>query len=358
MENRILGIDLARALALMGMIIVNFKIFFGESGNQLLVYLASTIEGKASATFVFLAGTTMALMSNNAIRQNNQEKISFIKIKIFKRAMFLFVFGLLFVPIWDADILHFYGIYMMISIYFITKKTSGIFFGVYCFMVIYLILFFIFDYDKGWNFELLEYSGFWTVGGFIKNLFFNGFHPVFAWVVFMLVGLWFGKQNINDTRFLKKVFFISLCFFIFIHISSKLLISFIGNGDAVLIEELNYLIGTQAMPPLIIYLLNGIFISLVIVSASILFVKKFTQSKIILALNKMGQLTLSLYIFHIILGIIPFILIDENVMGSFCIEFSLIYSFVFIVFCILFANIWLKYNTYGPFEALMRKISK
>ena len=357
MTNRILGIDFARALALIGMIIVNFKIFFGENGNELLVYLASTIEGKASATFVFLAGVGIALMSNNTLKQNNQEKICSIKNKIFKKAIFLFFFGLLFIPIWDADILHFYGIYMLITIYFIPKKPSYILFGAFSFMVFYVVLFFIFNYEKGWDFELLEYSGFWTIDGFIRNLFFNGFHPVFAWVVFMLIGLWLGKQNIDDTKFLKRLFFISGFSFIFIHLFSKFLINFLAQDNTVLLEELTYLIGTEAIPPLPIYLLNGIFISFIVVSGSILFTKKFNGSKLVLALNKMGQLSLSIYIFHIIIGIIPFLLIVENKMGTFSIEFSLFYSFIFSFISLVFANIWLKYTSYGPFETLMRKLS-
>ena len=50
------------------------------------------------------------------------------------------------------------------------------------------------NYEIGWNFETLEYQGFWTINGFIRNLFFNGFHPVIPWTSFMLFGYWFGKK--------------------------------------------------------------------------------------------------------------------------------------------------------------------
>ena len=65
-------------------------------------------------------------------------------------------------------------------------------FGVFCFLRnralilvigILNLLFFgmllFFDYESGWNFEELTYSGFWTIDGFIRNLFFNGFHLFF-----------------------------------------------------------------------------------------------------------------------------------------------------------------------------------
>ena len=33
MKNRVIGIDVARALAVIGMIVVNFKIIFGDKGT-------------------------------------------------------------------------------------------------------------------------------------------------------------------------------------------------------------------------------------------------------------------------------------------------------------------------------------
>ncbi|MCF6268478.1 MAG: DUF1624 domain-containing protein [Melioribacteraceae bacterium] len=75
MTNRLVGIDVARALAIMGMIIVNFKIAFGENGNEVYKLFASLFEGKAAATFVLLAGVGIAFISNNAIRNNDELKL-------------------------------------------------------------------------------------------------------------------------------------------------------------------------------------------------------------------------------------------------------------------------------------------
>ena len=58
MKKRILGYDIARALAIIGMVIVNFKIVMGadEHGPHWLLSFASLFEGRAAATFVVLAG--------------------------------------------------------------------------------------------------------------------------------------------------------------------------------------------------------------------------------------------------------------------------------------------------------------
>jgi hypothetical protein len=65
LNTRIVGYDLARALAIMGMVVVNFKVVMGasEAGPDWLVWLVNLLEGRAAATFVVLAGVGMSLIS-------------------------------------------------------------------------------------------------------------------------------------------------------------------------------------------------------------------------------------------------------------------------------------------------------
>ena len=78
-KKRIIGIDVARALAVVGMIIVNFKIVFGGEGSTWLKAFAQVFEGKAAATFVVLAGVGLALITKSAIETGNREKLSTAK---------------------------------------------------------------------------------------------------------------------------------------------------------------------------------------------------------------------------------------------------------------------------------------
>ena len=89
MKNRLIGIDVARALAIIGMIIVNFKIVFGENGNEIFKLFSSFFEGKAAATFVVLAGIGIAFMSNSAVISRDKTQIRRTQIRVAKRAMFL-----------------------------------------------------------------------------------------------------------------------------------------------------------------------------------------------------------------------------------------------------------------------------
>ena len=108
-SSRIIGYDVARALAILGMVIVNFKTVMYDkiSGADWLGGFVNLFEGRAASTFVILAGVGMTLMSKRAIAENDIPKIKQIQNTLFKRSLFLFIVGLMYTPIWPADILHF-----------------------------------------------------------------------------------------------------------------------------------------------------------------------------------------------------------------------------------------------------------
>ena len=48
--------------------------------------------------------------------------------------------------------------------------------------------------------ETLDYHGFWTIGGQLRNLLYNGFHPVIPWAAFVLAGIWLGRHDLTDAK--------------------------------------------------------------------------------------------------------------------------------------------------------------
>lgn len=357
MKNRLIGIDVARALAVIGMIIVNFKVVFGEKGESWFKIFAHLFEGKAAATFVVLAGLGLALMSNSAIQNQDKPKIKTAQKRIFKRAIFLFFVGLSYIWIWPADILHFYGIYMLIALLFIQQKPKIIFLGTIFFIFLFPVLLLFLDYENGWNFQTLAYTDFWTLNGFLRNLFFNGFHPVIPWTAFILMGLWLGKQNLYNDKFIQKTFWLSFVFFASIQSTSYLFIQNLSEGNPSAREELSIIFGTNPMPPLPLYLLNGISFAFMLITACIYIVKKNPQNIIFIALQKTGKLALTFYVLHVILGMGAIELLFTTTLGDYSINFSVVYALAFSLFCIGFALIWLKFRKIGPFEWLMRKVT-
>jgi uncharacterized protein len=357
MKERIIGIDVARALAVIGMIIVNFKVVLGENGLGWLKSFASVFDGKAAATFVVLAGVGLALMTNSALKNNDKLKLKIAQLRIAKRALFLFIIGLSYIVIWPADILHFYGIYMLFVLLLLTSSQKKILISAIALIFLYPLLIGLWNYETGWNFSTLDYLDFWTLKGFFRNLFFNGFHPVIPWTSFMLFGFWFGKQDLKNNQFVKKAFWISSFAFILIQVLSHFSIVALSQGDQQTLTELTEIIGTNPMPPLPVYMFNGIAIAVSVISACILIGKRFPTNKIVGALNKTGQLALTFYVAHVIIGMGIIEAINPSKMGTYPVEFSITYALLFSLLCILFAVIWLKNKKSGPLEWIMRKLS-
>lgn len=63
--KRIEAFDFARALAILGMMLVNYKIVFtyGRVKSPLLTNLIEVLEGRAAAVFLILAGLGIGLMT-------------------------------------------------------------------------------------------------------------------------------------------------------------------------------------------------------------------------------------------------------------------------------------------------------
>ncbi|MFT6799050.1 MAG: hypothetical protein ACJAWA_001174 [Nonlabens sp.] len=133
--------------------------------------------------------------------------------------------------------------------------------------------------------------------------------------------------------------------------------SFLSEGNQETAEELTEILGTNPMPPLPIYMFNGSAIAFAIISACIIIAKRFENNKIIDALNKTGQLALTFYVAHVIIGMGIIDAINPAKTGNYSVEFSVVYALVFSLLCIVFAVIWRKYKTYGPLEWIMRKIT-
>ncbi len=122
-SNRIQGFDVARAFAIMGMMLVNYKIVFtyGIKKHMLLSGFLGVFEGRAVAVFIILAGIGIGLMTKKSYFSGSLEVRKQIRITVLKRALFLFVLGqILYAGFgWSADILHYYGVFMVMICFFI-----------------------------------------------------------------------------------------------------------------------------------------------------------------------------------------------------------------------------------------------
>lgn len=358
MKQRVTGFDLARALAIFGMVIVNFKIAMNaETGNFLLMSFAGLFEGRASALFVILAGVGVTFLTNNARESSDRPLVLKNRLSLIKRGLLLIAIGLVYTPIWEADILHFYGFYFLIAAAIFTVNDKALLFFSAIIMLIFPVLMLFLNYEQNWNWSTLTYENFWSFDGMIRHIVFNGFHPIFPWAAFLIFGMWLGRQDLSKSVMRNKLLAWSLITLLATECGFYLIRLTIGDGSALEMtsEEVTFLFSTSIIPPLPQYIISAGSSAVVVLVACLYFSERFSESNINKWLYKTGQLSLTLYVAHVIIGM--GILESIGRLENQTINFSLLSALIFCVCGIVFSVVWLKFFKTGPLEWIFRKVA-
>ena len=346
MIERLIGLDIARYLAFVGMVLVNFDIAmsYGVQSNEgFFKEFIGQLQGRASATFVVLAGIGLGLSS---FKKESQTVNTIVK-----RSIFLLILGLLNMTIFEGDILHYYAFYFLFGVFLLPFGNRALILVISILNLVFFSMMLFIDYESGWNFEELTYSGFWTIDGFTRNLFFNGFHPVFPWLGFFLLGMLMSRVLLKKRQVQIKMISWGLIAIIFSEIMSFIISGYVIPADS----ELQFLFMTDSMPPMPLYFLAASGSALLTIGLCLLVSEKFRESKIYSLIAPAGTQTLTLYVLHIIVGL-GFI----DAIGFTGTQTSSQAFVAAIIFCILgtiFAFTWSKWFRRGIFESLMRKLT-
>ena len=358
MKQRVAGFDLARALAIFGMVIVNFKIAMNaEIGNLLLMSFSGLFEGRASALFVILAGVGVTFLTNKTRESGDGSLVLRSRLSLIKRGLLLIAIGFAYSPIWEADILHFYGFYFLIAAAIFTVNGKALLFLSAIIMLIFPALMLFLNYEQNWNWSTLSYENFWSLDGIIRHVVFNGFHPVFPWAAFLIFGMWLGRQDLSQSLMRNKLLAWSLITLLVTECGFYLIRVTIGDGSALDMtsEEVTFLFSTSIIPPLPQYIISAGSSAVVVLVACLYFSDRFSESKINKWLCKTGQLSLTLYVAHVIIGMGTLESIGR--LENQTINFSLVSALIFCVCGIVFSVVWLKFFKTGPLEWIFRKVA-
>jgi len=358
MQPRIIGFDLARAYAIFGMFIVNFNFSFGAVMNPTdnLSRFLNIFTGNSTAIFIICAGMGLSLMISKG--DFDPEKKKQIRTKIVKRSWFLFALGLLLYNWWSGDILHFYGGYMHLAAFLLfLNKRWYLLFILLAIGIFHVLLFFI-PIETGWDFTTFKYTDFWSVSGFLRNTFYNGWNSFFPWIAYFLLGMWLGKLNWNAKHVKLLVFLSGLVLFTIIRT-----LRFFAARDLFNPFWKNYM-EAEYFPPYLPFMLITIGFALMVIPVCISIGERFSTSKLILVLQKTGQMTLSLYVIHLTLGMIILAAFTHKTYTGLLEDelptppiYILLYAVLFYALSVLFSYLWRKKFKHGPLEYLMRKFS-
>lgn len=352
--TRLTALDYARAWAIFGMIIVNYKLAMevGDHGAIWLHTIAGLFEGRASALFVVLAGIGVSLMTAKARLSRDQHMIRENRKTLVRRAVFLFIVGtVLLLTGWSADILHYYAVFLLLAAVLITVSDRTLLILTGLVLIVSSSMLILLDYSKGWDSGFHRYADFWTGEGFILNLMFNGYHPLFPWSSFFLIGMWLGRKGWWGGNHRRKLMIYSLSGAVIFELLSYFLIHWTSPWlDA---DSASYLFTTKPMPPTLLYVCSAACLAVAVITICFYIVERFEKNRLTGWLIWTGQLSLSHYLGHIFIGL--GLLEAVGYLNNGHLGFAVAYGCGYFVMAVIFSWAWRKRVKRGPMELLMRK---
>jgi len=356
-KHRIESYDVARSVAVIGMVVVNYASIFhptGVHGWNWLVETADFLAGRAASLFIMLAGIGIGPMAQGAFRDNDHAKMSLVRYSLLKRSFFLLVAGFCLMQFWGSDILHFYALYLVLASWLLFCRPSTLM----SMIGINFLVFSIFFYLMQGEVELPIQGASWMVDA-IDEYFLGGLYAVLPWGTFMLIGFLVVRSGlIHDRLGLTKAFFWALAAFLGIVVFRAVL----GHWQASTLDAdqftfVDLLYMEEGFPITPLFFLSSTATSIMVITTVILLEKVGILQNLFSLLKDMGRFTLTIYIAHILLGQGV-----RHVLKSFFFSTDslLVFQmsvFVCLIVTVCFAKYWARHFRYGPLEWLMRYLT-
>jgi len=234
---RLVGVDLARAIAVIGMFAVHVGPF-GATGNGVADWFLELAGGRASALFAMLAGFSLTLIAG---RPEPKEGLAFrqARARILIRAAVLFVVGTLLAMtnFGGAEILSFYALYFVLALPLLRLPARKL-------AALALVLALVTPQLNYGLRLLLSESAVRTVDTYdplarisdvgVLDLTLTGLYPAITWMTFVVTGMAVGRLDLTSWDVRKKLAAVAASMIAFGYGVSWLLLRVTGGAKYVM----------------------------------------------------------------------------------------------------------------------------
>ena len=358
--TRQIGLDVTRAIALIGVVVMNFH---GTLHNWLNDWTIGTdfwhrvfniytgaLSTRFAATFVLVAGIGTALFSRK-VYENHQD-IAKHRMRLLRRGAVLLFGGYFLNHAWPGTILFYYGAYFMLSAIFIMWKSRSIIFVA---LATALSATAIATWEAsrqkdGHSTNWLHPLSIDSFTDLILRIFVDYTHPVFPWLAFFCLGIVIGR-NLEMVKTKRRAILL-LCFALIVLCYS--ISAIIDHFDLRTNEIVYWMTSLQPFNRSLLYTLSTAAIAVIAFLVISQLSEKYQHKKLVIHLQRSGQLTLSLYLLHVLAF---YIFVNwSHLISSSGLDTAFIFAAGFWIFAITIASWWQHHFGQGPAERLYRVI--
>lgn len=337
--GRIKGIDMARGLAMAGMVVVHFVSRFQEP-DRTLTEAAGLFHGRAMPLFMLLGGVGVSLLTTRSATPNRDLAI---------RAVLLFSLGLYLTETIDrlAIVLPSYGLLFVVAMALRRSPSALLLALVPTITAIGAVTYqTVGDPREATTYDsLLETEG-------IESLLFDGFYPLFPVAAFFVFGLWLGRLDLRSDSTATALTVGGLATAVGTWVLTASLVSGLdlatrvgGAGDDGRFQwpRLLDLDGHSAMP---VWVLSALGTSSAVLGLSLLIARRVPG--LVRPLIAVGSMSLTFYVFQAWLTN----LVPDTTETSVGVEW--LYAIGVYVTFTVFALMWRLRFRSGPLERILR----
>ncbi len=209
--GRIVGVDVARCVALIGMIATHALPTRDVDGGLGLAH--EIAGGRASALFAVLAGVSLALMSGGTDPVRGAERRA-VRVGLAARALTIALIGLILgaLPTTIAIILTYYGVLFLLGLPFLGLRWKALaVFGGAWLLVAPVLSHLARPHLPPRGFESPHPAALADPWQMLTELTFTGYYPAVPWLGYLLVGMAIGRTDLRRWRTTVVVLSLGAC---------------------------------------------------------------------------------------------------------------------------------------------------
>jgi uncharacterized membrane protein YeiB len=357
-SDRVAGYDVARALALLGMVVVHFSLVAAadRSGPPWMTTVLGLLDGRAAMLFVILAGVGVTLLSRRAVAGGNPHEVAAVRKVLTRRGLFLLALGFVNLLVWPGDILRVYGVSLLVAAWLVTAPGRRLLWLAAGFVAAFVVLVLAADFERNWDWATLTYRNLWSPSGAVRNLFYDGFRSVLPWTGVLLFGMWLGRFDLRDPRLNTRVMLAAAGTALAAEVASRALVSLLlaRPRPGLDRETVTALFGTESVPAFPLFLLSSGGAAVFVAAASVRLAYRW-PGRGWRPLVAAGQMALTWYVAHIVLGLGA--LVALGVVGTEPLPVAAGLGLAFFGGAVLLSWGWTAVFRHGPLEWVMRTVA-
>jgi len=348
-RQRLPGPDVVRAVALIGVVVMNYYGYLilrggsrpGGGLGPLTDPWTGPLSTRFAATFVLVAGVGVTLMTKRSL--GDHDRVREMRWTLVRRGTLLYVGGLLLDEIWPGTIIPFYGGMFVIAAALFTLRSRWIVaIGAAAALAGWSIRMWRFwRAEDGESTAWLTAQRTGTARGYVLDLFVNGTHPLLPWLAFLCAGIVLGR-GLGASWWRPATIAVGFTLYSFATIV----------GSAATTPFQLTLLSTDPFERGLVYVASALGTALIAYAAIDWLAERFTGA--LDPLRRAGQMTLTLYIAHVL--VFNFVVDWMGWIEPAGLGIALCFAMAFWVAGIAAATWWSRRFGRGPAERVYRAI--